>query len=364
VTWRRDGNRRRDRDARHEGARVRLPACPPARARSWRDPGRCRGPGRADHDARCRADRGGGGRWRRRGSAGRGRRSRGRDRGDEPGRGRGRRAFVSGGPAGRGRRDGRHRRHLAHHARDAAAPGRCPQAHGVHGRLGKHPPLRRGGRHLDDVLRRGRSGREPDLCPDHRQRGGRDRGHGQRPDPENRGERDAPRRVDVRRHDSVRDDRARAAGGARLRRAGLPPDRYRRPVDGGARAGGIHQGPSRRHDHRAVRRAGRRRPAGPPQAAGGRREPGRAAGRVARRARHGELRTARQRAGRIPVAQPLPAQSRGDADAHDSGGVRRAWPPRRQEAQRGDGSDRAVRAAQGHLHDRDQGSALLRPGRR
>ena len=44
----------------------------------------------------------------------------------------------------------------------------------------------------------------------------------------------ADRRVDVGRHDAVRDGGARAARGARLRGARLPPDRPRRPLAGGA----------------------------------------------------------------------------------------------------------------------------------
>ena len=96
--------------------------------------------------------------------------------------------------------------------------------------------------------------------------------------------REAARRgVDVGRHDAVRDDGPRAARGARLRRARLPPDRHRRQVDGGA----DRDRPRRRRPRRHARpssptsssaASGRR-----PRAARGRRAPGDPAGRLARR---------------------------------------------------------------------------------
>jgi len=72
--------------------------------------------------------------------------------------------------------------------------------------------------------------------------------------------------------------------------ARLPPDRHRRRVDGGADARRVHHRLARRDDDGARRRAGRRRAgrlSGPPRG-GGRARP--AAGRLARSARHGQLR--------------------------------------------------------------------------
>ena len=61
--------------------------------------------------------------------------------------------------------------------------------------------------------------------------------------------------------------------------------------------------------------------AGPGPARGGGRGR-RAAGRLARRARHGQLRPARDGAAAVRGPEPLRPQPDGDADAHDAGGVR------------------------------------------
>ena len=104
--------------------------------------------------------------------------------------------------------------------------------------------------------------------------------------------------------------------------------------------------------------------AGPGPAGGGgpRRAP---AGRVARRARHGQLRRARHGAAAVRGPQPVRAQPVGDADAHDRRGVRGAGAADRGEAERRDRAGRAVRAARGRLDDRRARAAVPRPrGRR
>ena len=118
---------------------------------------------------------------------------------------------------------------------------------------------------------------------------------------------------------------ARAAGGARLRGARLPRDRHRRRLDGGAdrrRAsspasldvtttefcdelvGGVLVGGARTGS----------RPAG---------ERGHPAGRLARRARHGQLRAVRDGARALSRPEPLRPQPDDHADADDAGGVPR-----------------------------------------
>ena len=128
----------------------------------------------------------------------------------------------------------------------------------------------------------------------------------------------------VRRHDSVRDARSRAARRARLRGARLPCHGCRRPVDGGARRRRVRGGRARRDDDRAGGRACRRRALRGARPARGGRRGRRAAGRLTRRARHGQLRPARDRAAAVRGAEPLRPQPDRDADAHDAGGVRRA----------------------------------------
>ena len=60
-----------------------------------------------------------------------------------------------------------------------------------------------------------------------------------------------------------------------------------------------------------------------PDRLGGRRRGGHPAGRVGRRARHGELRRHRDRAGALSRPDAVPPQRRGHADAHDRGRVPR-----------------------------------------
>ena len=81
----------------------------------------------------------------------------------------------------------------------------------------------------------------------------------------------ARRGLDVGRHDAVRDGRPGAPRGARLRRAGLPPDRDRRQLDGGADRDRPRRGRAGRHPDGARRRARGRRLARGPGAARGRR---------------------------------------------------------------------------------------------
>ena len=102
----------------------------------------------------------------------------------------------------------------------------------------------------------------------------------------------------------------------------------------GARARRVPRRRARHDDDGARGRARRRRPPGGPGPAGGGGRSGRAAGRVARRARHGQLRAARDRAAAVRGAQPLRAQPDGDAHAHDARGVRRARPHDRPQALR------------------------------
>ena len=91
------------------------------------------------------------------------------------------------------------------------------------------------------------------------------------------------RRLDVRRDDAVCDGGARAAGGARLRGARLPPGRPRRPLAGGGGEDRRRRRRARRHAVGAGRRDRRRHLACGPRAARGRRPPGHPDGRLARR---------------------------------------------------------------------------------
>ena len=87
-----------------------------------------------------------------------------------------------------------------------------------------------------------------------------------------------------------RHDGARAARGARLRGARLPPDGRGRRVDGGAHQGRVHRRVARRDDDRVLRPGrGRRARRGARAARVGRR-PWHPAGRLAGCARHGQLR--------------------------------------------------------------------------
>ena len=129
-------------------------------------------------------------------------------------------------------------------------------------------------------------------------------------------------------------------------------------------AGGFLAGVLDVDDHRAGRRARRRRALGRPRPArgGGRGRP--AAGRLARRSRHGQLRPARDGAAAVRGAEPVRPQRDRHADAHDARGVRRARPPDRPQAVGGDRPDRAVHPARRHLDDRRAGPAVLRSRRR
>ena len=126
------------------------------------------------------------------------------------------------------------------------------------------------------------------------------------------------RRDDVRRHHAVR----RPARARCWRSAATRCSCSTRP----ARAGGrwrrwSRQAPDRRarhHDHRALRRTGRRRAVRRAGPAGGRGPRGRAAGGLARRAGHGQLRPARHRPAAVRRPQPVRAQPVGDPDAHDA----------------------------------------------
>ena len=81
------------------------------------------------------------------------------------------------------------------------------------------------------------AGDQPHLGADHDQRRGDDRRHAAKARvPDLGAERPLIGASDVRRHDALRDGRARAARGARLRGARVPRDRRRWAVDGGARA--------------------------------------------------------------------------------------------------------------------------------
>ena len=215
------------------------------------------------------------------------------------------------------------------------AARRRPEADRLDGRLRRHPAVRRRDRRLDDLLGRRHLRAEPDLRADPLQRRRRDRRDGEgRASPKSGGGDASDRRDDVRRHDAGGDAGARAAGGARLRGARLPRDRHRRPVDGGARPRRLPRRRARPDDDRAGRRARRRRALGRagPARGGGRARA--AAGRLARRARHGQLRPARDRAAAVRGPQPLRPQPDGHADADDARGVRRARPADRAQALR------------------------------
>ena len=75
-------------------------------------------------------------------------------------------------------------------------------------------------------------------------------------------------------------------------------------------------------------------------------------GRLAGRPRHVQLRPAETGPGEVRRPQPLRAQRRGHADAHDRGGVRRAGPDHRPQAQRGDRPADRLHPARRRLDDR------------
>ena len=91
---------------------------------------------------------------------------------------------------------------------------------------------------------------------------------------------------------------------------------------------------ARHHHDRARRRSGGRRALGGTGPAGGGRAAGHSPGRLARRARHGQLRPAGHRPGAVRAAPALRAQPDGHADAHDAGGMRRAGTENRRASSR------------------------------
>ena len=209
-------------------------------------------------------------------------------------------AAARGGPLRRRAGAGRLGRHLDRGAGHAGAAGRRAEAHRVDDRRLRHAADHRRERHdARGVRRRHRrrqraSARASWPTPPPRWRAW----SGAAPRRARRGAA-AGRREPVRRHDAVHHDRARGARGARLRGADVPHDRHRRALDGVADGGRLRARRARRDDDRAVRRARRRRLLAPGRErlddGGPARHP---AGRLARRARHGQLRAARDRARR------------------------------------------------------------------
>ena len=135
----------------------------------------------------------------------------------------------------------------------------------------------------------------------------------------------AGRRDDVRRHDALRRPRARACWRRAATRcsSSTPPapagGRWRRWSTTGFLAGVLDMTTTELGDDLVGGVLQRRaRPAG----GGGPR--GHPAGRLARRAGHGQLRRARHGPAAVRGPQPLRAQPDGDADAHDAGGERGA----------------------------------------
>ena len=205
-----------------------------------------------------------------------------------------------------------------------ALPGRRAEADGLDARLGRHAAVCRRGRRDDDVLGRRHRRRQPDLGADHGQRGRRDRRDGRR------------RRC--------RRSRAKPLVGATMfgvttpcvtearerleelgyevlvfHATGTGGQSMEALVDGGFLAGVLDVTTTELADELV----GGVLSAGPDRLDGGR--GGRAAaGRVARRARHGQLRPARDGAAAVRGPQPLRPQPDGDADAHDARGVPRA----------------------------------------
>src|SRR5205823_2060585 len=91
---------------------------------------------------------------------------------------------------------------------------------------------------------------------------------------------------------------------------------------------------------------------------------GPAAGRVPRRARHGQLRSPGHGAPAVRRAQSLRPQPDDHAHANDARGMRRARPHDRTQALGRARADRALRAAEGRLDDRRRGTGVLRRGGR
>ena len=219
-------------------------------------------------------------------------------------------------------------------------------------------------RHLHDVLGHRRRRDQPDLAPGAGQRRPRARRHAGAPGAGGGGRQAGARAHHVRRdHALRRAGRERARGRLRLPR--VPRHRHRRPVDGEAGRFRADRGRDRRHHDRGLRPAdGRRvqRRRGPARRD---RAHGRPLRRLLRRARHGQLRRARHRAGALPGAQSLRPQPAGHADAHHA----RGEPPDRRldrrEAQRLRGRGPLPAAGGRRLADRRAGPAVPRPrGRR
>ena len=241
-----------DRDPRHEGRRVRLPARPPARRGRGRAGGRRRQPRGAAHRGRHLARGGGVGHRRRPERAGRG--ARPRRRGDRDGRRRGRagQAAARRGPHRRRSGRGRIRQHGDRHPGDAGVARGRAQADGLDDGRGRHARLRGLARRGDDGVGGRRGGHQCRVGARAGQRRGGDGGDGAGAG--GRAGRGAPAggSVDVRRDDAVRDSRARGAGGAWLRAGRVPRHRCGRHGDGGADGVGLPAGSARRHHHRAV----------------------------------------------------------------------------------------------------------------
>ncbi len=153
------------------------------------------------------------------------------------------------------------RRSLARRARDAGTPDGRSEADGVdHGCWG-HPPVRRWQRYRD-ALPGGRYRRaQPGLGTDPRQRGRGHRGHGGcgRPMAAERWRQAAHRCDHVRCHHGLCVIGVQDPGRPRLRGAGIPCERHRWAVDGGAGAFGCRRRCAGRDHHRARGPPGRGR---------------------------------------------------------------------------------------------------------
>ena len=191
-------------------------------------------------------------------------------------------AGLGGGWAGRRRhRDGRWRWNRYRGGRHAGPAGRLSEADRLDARLGRHQCRCRGqGRHADAGRRR-HCRHQPAVCPDPRQCGRCDRGHGRGRAAGGCSGKAADCSDYVRRHHAVRDHGARSAGKRRLRSAGLSRRGHRRPFHGGAGARRLYCRGARHHHHRIGRRTGGRRAQRRCRPPGSGRRAGRAAGGLA-----------------------------------------------------------------------------------
>ena len=112
----------------------------------------------------------------------------------------------------------------------------------------------------------------------------------------------ADRRHHVRRHHALRRGGAQTSGSGRLRSAGLSRHRHRRHDDGIVHPRRPDRRRARSDDDGVGRRAGRRHSHGGTRSADGGGAARRAAGHLAGRARHGQLRAARDGAGEVSLA--------------------------------------------------------------